>query len=114
MLRSIPAESGDSERRVFSQTHIRPGAVLREDRGVVVAMREGNQRRVLDPDGNRCFDLSRDPFELESVECDSKGIERVARWFRTIEEEAVRMNHVSVFEVSPEQRSHLESLEYGA
>jgi hypothetical protein len=76
-------------------------------------MRGGHQKWVLDPDGNRCFDLSRDPSELESVECDLEGIERVAGWSRTIEEEASRMNQLDAFEVSPELRSNLEALGYG-
>jgi len=107
------AETGDLERTLFSQTHIRSGAGLREDGGAVTAMREGNRKLILDPAGTRCLDLIRDPLERDPVACDPAEVDRATHWSRDNERQASRPDEVGAFEITPKDRSALEALGYG-
>lgn len=100
-------------RAAFSETQIYPGASFRDEGTAVVAMRRGDRKWILGPKGDRCFDLGKDPSELEGEDCDEAGLAQARQWAETVTQQGEALGKNEEFEISDEQRALLEELGYG-
>jgi arylsulfatase A-like enzyme len=109
----VLTEEGDPQRTLFSQSHIRLGGGFRSGDDALVAMRRGEAKWILDPDGDRCFQLGADVEELDGVECAEAGLAEARRWREEIEERGRALGKAGQFEISPAEQKRLKELGYG-
>jgi hypothetical protein len=110
---ALVEDPNGAQRVAFSETQIYLGAVFREEGTALVAMRRGDQKWIVGPAGNRCFDLAEDPLELEPGDCDEAGFAQAKQWAATVAKQGEALGRNEEFVLSPEQRAMLEELGYG-
>jgi arylsulfatase len=103
---------GTLDRAVFSESHIRQGAVVREDGSILVAMRRGGKKWIVYRRQRSCFDLEKDPLEASPADCDANQFDPVLDWMEEMRQTAESLGKTGEFEASAEERQQLRELGY--